>query len=170
MQTLFSQYHSNDNQSHVLLKVVALNRLYSTNIFAVHDMARHIHKLAQEVDAALRTGAPEIVGKIATVIISATGKTRRSYSFASKFCSWHNRDSYPIWDSHVDAYLCSLRRTEFSKHMRVRGYLWNYYPEFVELMTKFKEFYGLGSFSFKDIDKFLYAHGGTPPTVATNQV
>jgi len=35
---LFRQYPTNDNEAHVLLKVVALNRLYSTNIL------EHFHK------------------------------------------------------------------------------------------------------------------------------
>jgi hypothetical protein len=42
LKTLFGHYHTNSDHHHVLLKVVALDRLYWTNIFAVHDVARHI--------------------------------------------------------------------------------------------------------------------------------
>ena len=34
------------------------------------------------------------------------------------------------------------------------------YPEFYGLMTRFRDHYGLRSFTFKDIDKFLWLYGG----------
>ena len=74
LNELFSQYPRNSDHSHVLLTVVALNRLYSTQIFAVHDVARHIHQQAQDVDFALATGSPEIVDKIARVTLRINGK------------------------------------------------------------------------------------------------
>jgi hypothetical protein len=169
LKDLFNQYPRNDNESHVLLKVVALNRLYSTNIFAVYDMAHHIWQQAQEIDSDLEGGVPDIVDKIAHVRISTTGKDRINYSFATKYCSWHNQASYPIWDSRVDRYLRSLRQTTFAKFLNPHGDLWNCYPEFVKLMTSFRDFYGLGSFSFKQIDKFLYAHGVKPSAIAATQ-
>ena len=33
----------------------------------------------------------------------------------------------------------------------------------------FKDFYGLGSFSFKEVDKFIWAHGGKPSAMAAAQ-
>jgi hypothetical protein len=162
LKDLFNQYHRNDNQPHVLLKVVALNRLYSTNIFAVYDMARHIYQQAPDIDSALANGSPEIVDKIARVTITTTGKNRTNYSFATKYCSWHNQASYPIWDSRVDRYLRAMRRTAFAKFLSAHGGLWNCYPEFVALMTAFRDCYSLGSFSFKEIDKFLWKYGGKP--------
>ncbi|HLY40232.1 MAG TPA: hypothetical protein VKR52_03420 [Terracidiphilus sp.] len=163
---LFNRYPRNDKQSNVLLKVVALNRLYSTNIFAVYDVAHHIWQLSEDVDSALASGVPEIVDKIARVTITTTGKNRTNYSFATKYCSWHNQASYPIWDSRVDRYLRSMRQTSFAKFLNPHGDLWNCYPEFVKLMTDFRDFYGLGSFNFKQIDKFLYAHGVKPSGMA----
>src|ERR1700675_5196203 len=50
---LFRQYPTNDNEAHVLLQVVALNRLCFANIFAVHNVARHIYDHASEIDLAL---------------------------------------------------------------------------------------------------------------------
>jgi hypothetical protein len=159
LRELFQQYPHNDNEPQILFKVVILNRLYSTNIFAVHDMAHHIWMQGKDIDSALAEGDPEIVDKIAPVTITATLKGRNNYSFASKYCSWHNDVAYPIWDSRVDRYLRSLRRTDFAKFLPAGGELWNRYPEFVTLMTAFRNFYDLRSFSFKDIDKFLWKHG-----------
>jgi hypothetical protein len=174
LKDLFNQYRRNDNHSHVLLKVVALNRLYSTQILAVHDVARHIYQQAQDIDSSLaigscKIGSPEIVDRIAKVTISATGRQRANYSFATKYCSWHRPDSYPIWDDRVRRYLQSLRRTPFATFLRPKGNLWDHYPEFVKLMSDFRDFYRLGQFTFKDIDKFLWSAGEEPSAIAATQ-
>lgn len=153
LRDLFHQYPTNDNEAHVLLKVVTLNTLYSTNILAVHDVAHHIH--SQDVDSDLRVGAPDIVDRIAKVTITTTGKERNNWSFATKYCSWHNPASYPIWDSRVQRYLRSLKGTPFEHPDN-----WTHYREFVNLMASFRASYGLSKFTFREIDKFLYLHGG----------
>lgn len=158
---LFGQYPDNINHPHVLLKVVALNRLYSTNMFSVHDVASHIYKQSQDIDAALAIGSPDIVDRIAPVTISTTAKVRSNYSFATKYCSWHNQAAYPIWDSRVDRYFRSLRRQIPSPpFLKATGYLWERYQEFVAIMTAFRDRYELNPLTFKQIDKFLYQHGG----------
>ena len=164
LQELFRQYPTNDSEAHVLLKVVALNGLYRTNILAVEDVARHIYQQAEEVDSALKTGSPGIVDKIAKVTIAATQKERHNWSFATKYCSWHNPGAYPIWDSRVCRYLTSLKDTPFAQPDR-----WERYAEFVALMASFREHYRLDSFGFKDIDKFLWIYGAQDPphTAAT---
>lgn len=52
------------------------------------------------IDPLLESGDPKVVGKITKV--TYTGKTRWNYSFATKYCSWHRADRYPIFDSRVD--------------------------------------------------------------------
>jgi hypothetical protein len=162
---LFGQYRTNDNDAHVLLKVVTLNRLYSTGIFAVHDVARHIYEQHEEIDKELRGGTPKIVDMIAKVTMSS-GKGINFYSFASKYCSWHKPDKYPIWDSRVNRYLRSLRCTNFAKYLTRHGELWNVYPEFVEIMNNFQSVYRLEKLNFKCLDKFLWTYGGDESTNA----
>jgi len=162
LNDLFSQYRRNDSHPHVLLKVVALNRLYATQILAVHDVARHIHQQARDIDLALAAGSPEIVDKIARVTLSSNGKEKNNYSFATKYCSWHHSASYPIWDSRVDKYLWTLQKQEsFASFFKKNADLW-VYPTFREVMTAFQDRYGLGSFTFKEIDKFLWSEGAAP--------
>ena len=36
------------------------------------------------------------------------------------------------------------------------------YPKFLEVVTQFRDFYQLGSFNFKSIDKFLWLQGKKP--------
>ncbi|MGP8247781.1 MAG: hypothetical protein ACLQVN_25120 [Bryobacteraceae bacterium] len=165
LKELFSQYPSNKDVRHVLLKVVALNALYSTRIFVysekvpnVVDVARRIHEHVQDVDSALDAGSPELVDRIAMVTVPGK-KDRKYFSFATKYCSWHKPESYPIWDANVERYLgCLQKQTGFARDFDVNGY-WDY-PRFREVMTAFRERYDLGSFGFKEIDKFLWLYGG----------
>ena len=145
---------------------MALNYLYSTQIFVysttlpdVEDVARHIHRNAQSIDSALAAGSPEVVDTIAKVAVPEK-KDRNYYSFATKYCSWQRPERYPIWDSHVDRYLWSLQKqTGFAKFFNANADLWAC-PRFREVMTAFRDRYGLGSFTFKEIDKFLWLYGG----------
>jgi hypothetical protein len=169
LKKLFTQYPANTNLSHVLLKVVALNRLYSTQIFAVVDVAQHIHRNGTEIDSSLAIGSPEVVDKIAKVTISKSGKERNNFSFATKYCSWHNPESYPIFDTQVDRYLWSLQKQAHFAEFFIKNEFWDY-SEFRKVMIAFRTVYGLESFTFKDIDKFLWLYGGKSSPVNALQV
>jgi hypothetical protein len=162
---IFCHYRTNSAFHHVLPKVVTLNALYSTQIPVysktipnVLDVAKHICQNAHDIDSALLAGSPEIVDRSAVIAVS--GKKNRNYfSFATKYCSWHNPRCYPIYDSRVYEYLRLLRRQgDFAADFDLEGH-WAY-PAFRDLMIAFRERYRLGSFSFKDIDKFLWIYGG----------
>jgi len=153
---LFRQYPHNTDLSHVLLKVVAVNSLYHTYILALDTVARHIHAHGQEIDAALAAGSAQIVDKIANVKVQ--GKVHCFFAFATKFCSWHQPDKYPIYDSRVDAYLWSLQKQKPFAPAFMHPHLWDY-PKFHTIAVAFRDTHGLGSFTFKEIDKFLYLQG-----------
>jgi hypothetical protein len=155
LQEVFRLYPTNDNETHVLLKVTALNRLYFGGIFDVHGMAAQIHQDVKIIDAALIQGAPGIVDKIARFLLHKTPD--KFYAFATKYCSWHNPSAYPIWDGNVCRYLSCLKNTPFAKPDN-----WERYAQFVSFMAHFREYYNLDAFGFKDIDKFLWTHGAEP--------
>ena len=123
---LFSQYPANHDLRHVLLKVVALNSLYSTQIFVhsakvpnIEDAARHIHQHAEEVDLALAAGSPGIVDGIARVTIP--GKMNRNYFLVcDQVLQLAQTRVVPIWDSNVERYLGRLQReTGFFKAFNI---------------------------------------------------
>lgn len=165
---LFAAYPANDNASHVLLKVAALNSLYATRILAVLKLATHIAGQAPAIDAALAAGSREAVDAIARV--SAVDKDFTFYSFASKYCNWHRPNLYPIYDSRVDKYLWALKKQNlfqcevFSGHDDLHSY-----PQFCVVMAAFREQFGLGSFTFKQIDKFLWSQREAIWTVAEEE-
>jgi hypothetical protein len=158
---LFGHYSENSSISHVLLKVTALNVLYSTQIRlysnrtpTILDVAHHIANLG--IDSDLRLGSPEIVDRIAKLRVKDKAD-RYYYSFATKYCSWHNANSYPIFDSRVVQYLCYLRDHECIGRFS-QAALWDY-PKFRRIIEEVREKNELGSFTFKEIDKFLYLQG-----------
>jgi hypothetical protein len=101
LNLLFTQYPKNTNLDHVLLKVVALNALYSTMIRVsskitptVYDVARHIIHL--DIDAKLDEGSELLVDQIANTnqLAIKLGKEKQyNYSFATKYCSFHRPKS-----------------------------------------------------------------------------
>lgn len=88
----------------ILLKVVALNDFYSTNIFSVYPVAKHI--LSLDIDSRLKAGDVSLVSDIQKVTIN--GVEKNFYSFATKYCSHHRPLDYPIYDSYVEKVLCYL--------------------------------------------------------------
>ncbi len=157
---LFQQYRANHDLRHVLCKVVVLNRLYWTQILGDMDVALHINRNVPDIDLALASGSPEIVDRIAKVTIQ--GKVHNFFSFATKYSSWHNPRNYPIYDYRVDCYLWRMQKeTQFFSFRHEA--LWQY-PQFLEVVTAFRDAYGLNDFTFKEIDKFIWLHGDKPAT------
>src|SRR3972149_157759 len=150
---VFSHHPRNDHLDDVLMKVVLLNGLYNTNVFAVVEMAAHIRRLA--IDEALRAASPEVVGRIAALTIRT--KTRRHYSFATKYCSWHRPDEYPIYDSLVERLLW-LYQGAFSFADFRRPQLQEY-EMYKAVVSAFRASFQLQQFSFRQLDKFLWLTG-----------
>jgi hypothetical protein len=153
LTVLFRTFPENAQLEHVLLKVTALNSLYYTNIWAVTPVAENI--LRHNIDEKLAQEDPELVNQIA--VIKVKGKTRRNYSFASKYCSWHMPEAYPIFDSFVNAVIWKYQQVD--RFSNFRRYDLHDYPTYKRILEEFKTSYGLGQYSFKDLDKFLWQYG-----------
>jgi hypothetical protein len=161
LQELFTQYPHNTRRGEVLLKVTALNTLYSTqiplyrdSIPTILDAAEHI--LALSIDSDLERGEDALVGRLAKMEFPPK-KVRFNYSFATKYCSWHHPNAYPIFDRCVYAYLCHLV-THGCLDRFVQNDMWDY-PIFKRTIEAFRERNQIGEVSFKDLDKFLYLQG-----------
>jgi hypothetical protein len=160
---LLARYPCNADPTEILLKVVAINALYSTQIPVysqqipnVEDVAKHMLEL--DIDGDLNKGDPDLVERIA--YIKVDGKKQRNYfSFATKYCSWHYSEKYPIWDSNVERYLTHLQITDpgFAKNFKIGG-SWKY-RQLRDAMDELKTHYKVESSSYKEIDSFLYYQG-----------
>ena len=165
---LFARYPNNTCAAQVLLKVVTLNDLYSTQIPTrapdrpnVFDIADCIPKL--NVDQAFKEKSLKIVNTISTTQFPGKRRINR-FSFATKYASWHRQNIYPMWDRNVQNYLTCLRelyRVEwdnFADGFKLSSNEWGY-PEFHALIVRFRAHFRLAEVSFKDLDKFLWWHG-----------
>jgi hypothetical protein len=154
LQELFRLFPSNDDLNHVLLKVVAVNSLYGTCIFANEEVARHIHARHAEIDKALNAADPGVVDLIGHLKIQS--RSHNFYSFATKYANCQQPQSYPIYDSRIDSYLWSLQQKNHFATFQHNDLC--SYARFVEIMTAFRGFHHLGAFTFKQLDKFLHQH------------
>ncbi|MGH9929871.1 MAG: hypothetical protein ACREA9_11695 [Pyrinomonadaceae bacterium] len=125
----------------LLLKVSALNDFYSTNIFDTYSVAKHI--LKKNIDQRLKVGDHSLVNELARVTIR--GKQRNFYSFASKYCSHHFPDWFPIYDSYVEKMLLYYARADYFASFHKNDL--KSYGSFVEIIRNFQSHYGLGQFS-----------------------
>lgn len=143
-------YPQNNNQEEVLLKCAAINAFSSTNVYDLYSMAKHI--VNKRIDEKLKSGDLSLVDTIAKIEIG--GKKHNFYSFATKYCHYHNPEKYPIYDNYVAKVLCSFPedfRVVKEKELRE-------YEKFVEVLKDFKLHYGL-DLSFDDLDKYLWRLG-----------
>lgn len=143
----------NENISDILLKVSVLNDFYSTNIYKVFPVAKHI--LSLHIDVRLQQGDSTLVDDVKRVVIN--GKTLNLYSFATKYCSHHKPLDYPIYDSYVDEVLRYFRKkdsfTAF-KNDELRNY-----TRFKSILESFRSFYHLDKYNLKELDKYLWQLG-----------
>ncbi len=146
-------YNSNKSLKNIIIKCSVLNDFYSTNIFKVYPVARHILEL--DIDDRLKNGDISLVNEIANNKIS--GKEKNFYSFASKYCSHHNQEEYPIYDYYVDQMLRHFRNVDVFFDFDNND-LKNY-EKFKNILLKFREFYKLEKFSLKDLDRYLWQAG-----------
>lgn len=150
---LIDAFPNNTDLRHILLKVTAINALSSTQIRGVHRVAEHI--LECSIDGRLAAADAGVIDAIARVTFK--DKTRNNYSFATKFCSWHRPDLFPIWDSRVERCLRGYQRQD-RFDVFTESDLWQYI-RFRAVVASFGRNYQLGAFSLKDTDKFLYQQG-----------
>lgn len=149
----YGEFKSNDNLQNILIKCSVLNDFYSTNIFKIYPVAKHI--LSLNVDKRLEDNDVTLVDDIAKVIIGDSEKN--FYSFASKYCSHHKPLEYPIYDSYVEKVLLHFNKV-YHFYTFTKTDL-KEYSKFKTILIKFREFFKLEDFNLKELDKYLWQFG-----------
>ena len=152
-EVFLGKYNSNDNIQNILIKTSILNDFYSTNIFKVYPVAKHI--LSLNIDERLKKGDPTIVNDISKNFIN--DEEKNFYSFASKYCSHHNPLNYPIYDSYVHKVLMYFKRVDNFFDFEEEDL--KDYPKFKNILIKFREFYNLEKYNLKELDKYIWQFG-----------
>jgi len=142
----------------ILLAVVFLNQIYSTNLYDVYRVADHIYKKKDMILPAIETGKIEAVEMIATGHgIGRKGcKESVFYSFSTKFCNYLNPKDYPIFDSHVEKMLKAYNRN-FGFHTGAQNNLRDY-AIFKEWIQSLMTFFDLNC-TLWELDKSLWSYG-----------
>ncbi len=143
----------NDKIEDVLLKCATLNDFYSTNIFSIYPVAEHIVKL--NIDSRLCNGDITLVKDIQRIIIG--GKERNFYSFATKYCSHHNAEEFPIYDSYVEQILVYFQKEHHFSSFKLADL--KEYTVFKKALVDFRTYYGLTNYSLKQIDQYIWQLG-----------
>lgn len=157
LRQLRANFPRNTDTPHVLLKVVVLNKLYNAQIRDIDVRPLAIHIAGLGIDPLIAQGSPDAVE-----LITNCPKMRKYYSFATKFCSWHNPAAYPIYDGNVDECLwLYMKQYRFTKFCRqdLRSY-----DKFLAVVTAFRNFLysldpSLDPLTFRQLDKFLWHLG-----------
>lgn len=151
---LIATYPDNHTVQHVLVKVIAINSLYHARVLDVdlQPLAIHITKL--DLDEKLKAGNPKAVD----LIWKSEGTRRHYFSFATKFCSWHNEGAYAMYDRYMWAALVAYKAKK--QQFTFKTGECSDYAGFLGVVKRFQESCGLGDYSLKDIDKFLWLVGG----------
>jgi len=144
-------FPKNDNLEEVLLKCATINIFSSTNVFDLLSVANHIVDL--QIDERLAYKDLSLVNDIAKIEIG--GKEHNFYSFASKYCHYHNPEVFAIYDSYVAKVLCSFPN-DFCKIKENK--LKENYKTFMDTLHNFNEYYRL-NLSIVNLDKYLWQLG-----------
>ncbi|MBR4240523.1 MAG: hypothetical protein IKQ03_14145 [Prevotella sp.] len=144
-------YPNNNNLEEVLIKCAVIDNFSSTNVFDLYSMAEHI--IDKHIDEKLKKVDYSVVIDIAEINIG--GKKRNFYSFASKYCHYHNPEGFAIYDSYVAKILCSFPN-DFRKVKE--NNLREDYKTFIDVLNDFNEHYRL-NLSFFNLDKYLWRLG-----------
>ena len=105
LRQTFDRYPFNNDYEVVLTKVALLNLFYSTGIRDLKSVAKNI--VEKKIDDDLAEGKPEVVHRIA--LVEHGVKTINHFSFATKYCSFHYPNLYPIYDIFVYKVFSTLR-------------------------------------------------------------
>ena len=145
----------NDCIEDILIKCSALNDFYSTNIFDIHTLARHILDL--KIDERLQNGDYSLIDVIANVEVN--GKVHCFYSFATKYCSHHQPEKYAIYDNYVERVLLSLNKKEPFANFKKEQL--KDYATYMGAILSFRQHFGLTKYSIKELDQYLWQLGVT---------
>lgn len=139
----------NNNIEDILIKCSTLNDFYSTNIFSIFPVAKHILEI--NIDKRLRRWDTSLVNDIA--LIKINWKEKNFYSFATKYCSHHFPLEFPIYDNYVEKCLLYFKKKDNFFNFQKTDL--KDYSKFKEILIWFKNFYWINWYNLKEIDKYL---------------
>ena len=162
IQKLFRKTHPKNNDlDDILAKIGVLDSFYSTTLKrygTVVGLAKHI--LTLNFDSRIKAGDLSLIENFC----NCKEMNRNPYSFATKYCHHHNPDQFPVYDKFVAKILWHFHKqdsffnSDGGKSKLKKDDLKNY-STFFDVMTQFREYYGLTDYNFWQLDKYLWLLG-----------
>lgn len=154
-------FPENKKIEHILIKANTLNSFYSAGVryIEIIPLSKHIHKL--NIDDDLQGRELKLVEKI-----RKAEDLRDLYSFATKYCSHHNPEAFPIYDSYVEKILWHFKKEDEFYNFK-RKQLQDY-ETFNNVLKEFANFYNLNSghkVNIKKLDQYLWQLGKDYPDI-----
>lgn len=155
----------NNSLETVLVKVMLINDFYGTNVYDTLSVAQHILSIS-EIDARLTSGDLKLIIDIGNM--QSKTSNQYFYSFATKYCSFHNPEGFPIFDKYIEYVLSSLDKEKFFKRIEAEGIETDYEkakglrnPGILYKKVKYvgNEIDFLKGRNLKIIDQYLWAFG-----------
>ena len=128
---------------------------YQTKIIEVYTVAEHIINV-RNIDVRLMQADLSLIDEIAEVKFKSI--TRKLYSFATKYCHFHQPNSYPIYDKNVDEALWHFAKMGHINQVFRREEL-RYYRIFKQIIDNFRDSNKLNKLAYVDLDKYLWQFG-----------
>lgn len=166
LTSIFKTYPLNTELSEVLIKSTLLNTFYSAGVKTI-DLIKVVSTIIDcNIDEDLQRGSWDAVYKLLAGFKKA--KISNYYSFATKYCNWHNHVKYPIYDSFVDDVVWEFKKNGLINNIKHRNQLSDY-KIFGDCLHEIYETYSLSSaetifkdkptINYKIIDKYLWLLG-----------
>ena len=146
----------------IKLKEVQTKAYILDSLYFTRSGTKYLDKFAENIiqmkyfDQRLKERDLDLVNEIAFVEINEQDH-KTIYSFATKYCSFHYPEKFPIYDSNVRRALMYFKKQKLI--YKFIGEDLKDYPKFYEVMSKFKNFYGLEKFTWIDLDRYLFLMG-----------
>ncbi|MBO4459892.1 MAG: hypothetical protein J5778_04460 [Clostridiales bacterium] len=165
LKCVFTNKPSNiEDNEYIYIKVSLLNDIYSTHLS--NNDKKTIVNIIMGFQSSIESKVydPNLVFEICQVCKG--NNIGETYSFVSKYCSHHNEDLYPIYDRYVVTMLLWYR--ELAKEES--NVVFDFKDECVaknsgkyncyrNVLNQFRQQFGLESYTYKEIDKFLWKAG-----------
>ena len=154
LKDVFKQYPNNTTLAEVILKVNLLNAFYSTGILDVVTVATHITNV-NNVDARIQSGDDTVVRDIANVFHESKNKAVNHFSFATKYCSFHQPQKFPIFDSFIAECFSQLSKNKYFQKKFPKNTIRNSYFDFKFFYDEFINKEALPK-DYKEVDRYLW--------------
>ena len=125
-----------------------------TNILNIWPVAKQIQSL--NIDKRLSEGDATLVNELAAVDFG-NDKHKNFYSFATKYCNFHQPDQFPIYDRYVASLLLHFKKVDHFYAFNASDL--RDYPTYRTIINAFQAHYGLMEFSKRQLDHYLWMAG-----------